>query len=343
MPVPFRSTAGEPAAFDVSDSVAARAPAAAGVKRVLIVQFAPAASAPPTGQLFVCENSPAFVPVTVSAVRFSGELPVFVSATARVALGVLSVTMPKSSATGASVATGAVGVAAVPVPLKPTVCGLPEAADAIVTAPTAAFALAGANVTLIVQLAAAASEAPQLCVVTNPAPVAAIELMLSAALPEFVSVIPLAALVVPTVWLPNARLVGFSETAAAGAATPLPESGTPCGLPTALDGIESVAERAFSAAGVKVTLIAQLAPGASVDPLQLLDAKSAALAPVFVIVPSTRFAVPVLLIDTVFGALGVPRVWLPKAIVVADKPAAGAAAAAPVPLKLRTLEFGVAL
>ncbi len=82
---------------------------------------------------------------------------------ARVALGVLRVTEPKSTATGASVATGTIGVGAVPVPLRPTVCGLPAAVDVIVTAPVDATAPVGAKVTLIVQLAAAASVAAQLC------------------------------------------------------------------------------------------------------------------------------------------------------------------------------------
>src|SRR5512134_2835177 len=70
-PVPLRSTAGEPAAFDESVSVAARAPATAGVNTVLIVQFAPAAREPPTGQLLVCENSLALMPATLSAVSAS--------------------------------------------------------------------------------------------------------------------------------------------------------------------------------------------------------------------------------------------------------------------------------
>ena len=93
-----------------------------------------------------------------------------VKLTARIALGVLSVTRPKSIATGASVATGAVGVGAMPVPLRPTVCGLPAAVEVIVTAPVEAFALVGANVTLIVHAALAASEAEQLCVAANPHP-----------------------------------------------------------------------------------------------------------------------------------------------------------------------------
>jgi len=131
--------------------------------------------------------------------------------------------------------------------------------------------------------------------------------------------------------------------AGAGAATPLPDSATPCGLPLALDAMLSVAVRAFKAAGVNVTSTAQLAFGISVEPLHLLAAKSAAFEPVVVIVPSTRLAVPVLLIVTDLNALGMPTVWLPKASVVADSPTAGTGAEAPVPVRLRTLLFGVAL
>jgi len=132
-------------------------------------------------------------------------------------------------------------------------------------------------------------------------------------------------------------------TAGAGAATPLPDSATPCGLPLALDGMLSVALRAFSAAGVNVTSTAQLAPGVSVVPLHLLGTNSDALVPAVTIVPSTRLAVPVLLIDTDFAALAVPSIWLPKASVVADSPTAGIGAAAPVPVRPRALVFGVAL
>ncbi len=143
----------------------------AGVNLELIVQFAPAARAPPTGQLCVCENSLALAPARFTALRFNGALPVLDRLTARVALGVLRVTAPKSTATGASVATGAVGVGAVPVPERPTVWGLPAAVDVTVTAPVDATAAVGAKVTLIVQLAAAASVAAQLCVDVNPLPV----------------------------------------------------------------------------------------------------------------------------------------------------------------------------
>ena len=85
-------------------------------------------------------------------------------------------------------ATGTIGVGAVPVPDRPIVWGLPAAADVTVTAPVDTTAAVGVNVTLIVQLAAAASVAVQLCADVNPLPEATIEVMPSAALPEFVSV-----------------------------------------------------------------------------------------------------------------------------------------------------------
>jgi hypothetical protein len=78
------------------------------------------------------------------------------------------------------------------------VWGLPAAVEVIVTEPVDATATDGAKVTLIVQLAAAASVAAQLWADVNPLPVVAIELRPSAAPPEFVKEIDLVALV-PTV------------------------------------------------------------------------------------------------------------------------------------------------
>ncbi|MEO8186274.1 MAG: hypothetical protein ABI580_02790 [Burkholderiaceae bacterium] len=132
-------------------------------------------------------------------------------------------------------------------------------------------------------------------------------------------------------------------TAGAGAEVPLPAKATPCGLPLALEGMLSVAVRALAPAGVKVTLTAQFAPGRSDAPVQLLAANSAALPPVMTIAPSTRVAVPVLLIETVRGALFVPIVWLPKSTEVADSPTAGVGAETPLPLRLKLLELGEAL
>jgi hypothetical protein len=258
-------------------------------------------------------------------------------------LVVFSGSMPKSTAVGDKVATGAVGVGATPAPLNATLCGLPVAVDTTVTLPAYAATLAGAKLTLIAQLALAASEARQVCVTPKPVPLGVIDVMPRLALPVLVSVIVFAALVVPVVWLPNVRLVGFNVTAGAGAAVPLPVNATLCGLPAALDGMPSVALRAVSAAGVKVTLIVQFAPGATDAPLQFVDANSPALVPVTVIVPRVRVALPVFEIATVFAALVVPTTWLLNASVVVVRAAAGVGADTPVPVRLTVLVAGDAL
>ena len=84
---------------------------------------------------------------------------------------------------GESVAPGAT-----PVPVKLAVCGLPLALSVTVKVPVRVPVAAGANVTLIVHLLPAASELPQLLVwAKSPlsAPVMAMLLIESAALPEF--------------------------------------------------------------------------------------------------------------------------------------------------------------
>src|SRR5438046_10468938 len=85
---------------------------------------------------------------------------------------------------------------------------------------------------------------------------------LSAAPPVLVSATACAALVVPTVWLPKLRLDG-DKLPAAGV-FPTPVRLTLCGLPLALSVRLSVPLRVPAAAGVKGTLIAQLAAERSV-------------------------------------------------------------------------------
>src|SRR5439155_1159085 len=88
-------------------------------------------------------------------------------------------------------------------------------------------------------------------------------LIVSGAVPEFVSVTVFAALVVPTCCEPNARLVGEIGRASGGA-RPVPDGLAVCGLPDASSLICTLALRAPLAAGVNVTEIAQLALAASV-------------------------------------------------------------------------------
>ena len=76
--------------------------------------------------------------------------------------------------------------------------------------------------------------------------------------------------------LPKARLEGDRLTAGA---VPVPERLTVCGLPLTLSAILRAAVAGPLAEGVKVTLIAQLAPAAIELPQLLVSTKLLALAP----------------------------------------------------------------
>src|SRR5882672_6744538 len=84
--------------------------------------------------------------------------------------------------------------------------------------------------------------------------------MLSAAVPEFVSVTLCAVLAVFTFWFPKLKLVGAKLIPAA---TPVPLNPTVCGLPVALSVTVIVPAWLPVAVGVNVTLIAQFAPAAT--------------------------------------------------------------------------------
>jgi hypothetical protein len=115
---------------------------------------------------------------------------------------------------------------------------------------------------------------------------------LKAAVPELLSVIVCAALVAPTVWPAKVRLVG--ERVATGAA-PVPARLTLWGLPVALSATLSVAVSAPLAEGVKVTLIVQAAPAATLVPQLLVWAKLTAFVPEIARLVTLKAAVPELL------------------------------------------------
>jgi hypothetical protein len=98
-------------------------------------------------------------------------------------------------------------------------------------------------------------------------------------------------LVVPTDWFPKATLE--EETLATGA-SPVPERGTVWGLPTALSATMTAAVRVPAAAGLKVTLMVQLAPAATLAPQLLVWAKSLAFAPETATLVTFRSPLPVL-------------------------------------------------
>ena len=118
--------------------------------------------------------------------------------------------------TGCVVIAGAAGAVLMPIPLSVMVCGLFVALSVRVRVPVRVPIAAGTNFTLIEQLAPAATELPQ---VPNPAKAKSpvkLAPRVRVVLPEFLSVMNCAALLVPTFWLPKVNEVG--ERLAAGVA-----------------------------------------------------------------------------------------------------------------------------
>ena len=122
--------------------------------------------------------------------------PVLVSVTVCAALVVPTVWLVKVSDVTERLA---VVVGAVPVPVRLTVCGLPEALSVMLKVPVRVPDAVGVNVTLIVQLAPAATEPPHVSVSAKSALAAILPVIVRAALPVLDSVTVCAALVVPVV------------------------------------------------------------------------------------------------------------------------------------------------
>src|SRR3989442_5051048 len=109
---------------------------------------------------------------------------------------------------------------------------------------------------------------------------------------------------------------------------PVPARDTDCGLPTASSVMFTAAARAPGAAGVKLTPIVQLAPEVT-EPapvgqvLPAAKAKSAACAPVMVMLVRFSGAASLLVSVTICPTLVVPTRWLPYARLAAARVTAG--------------------
>ncbi len=79
-----------------------------------------------------------------------------------------------------------------------------------------------------------------------------------------------------------------------------------CGLPLALSEVLTLAVRVPLAAGVKVTLIVQLALALTLEPQVFVSAKSPMLVPVMLMLVMVSVAFPVLLKVTTCATLVVP-------------------------------------
>ena len=158
VPLPERLTVcGLPLALSVMLSEAVRLPLAEGVNVTLIVQLVPAATLAP--QLLVCAKSLALVPASARLVMLKVALPVLLRVTVCAVLVVLTAWLPKARLVGERPSTGAV-----PVPERLTVCGLPLALSEMLSEAARLPLAEGVNLTLIVQLAPAATELPHVLV-----------------------------------------------------------------------------------------------------------------------------------------------------------------------------------
>ena len=93
-----------------------------------------------------------------------------------------------------------------------------------------------------------------------------------------------------TVCEPKARAAGFSVTAGAGAAVPVPLSVIACGLPGPLSVMLTDAVLDPVPVGLNVTEIVQLAPAATAAPQVFACAKSPEFVPVIVILVTDKAA-----------------------------------------------------
>ena len=218
---------------------------------------------------------------------------------------------------------GAVTVKSDPVPVSGTVRGLPLALSVTVMVPVRAPVAVGVNVTLIVQVIPAGSDAPHVFV-SAKSPELVIEVIFSARLPLFFSVIVLAGeLGVFTSWLPKSKLVGI-RTATGAFAVPVPVSVANCGLLGSTSVKTSLADSADATEGVKITftvhdipagrLAAQVPPDAMAKSVPAAGGAIATIA-MFVI----ERAVELLFVKvTVCGAVAAPTSCVPKSTVAGD-------------------------
>jgi hypothetical protein len=144
----------------VTRRIADLGPTVVGLKTTLTVQLPPTAIV--AGQLCVRANCAGFVPARVIEVIGNNTVPVLLTFTLFAVLVPLRATLPKLNAVGETEK-----VDCTPVPERDTVL-LPAPPPAVTTS-VATFepVVVGLNVTLIAQLAPAATEVPQLFVCEN--------------------------------------------------------------------------------------------------------------------------------------------------------------------------------
>ena len=275
-------------------------------------------------------------PVIVMEVRVTVLEPVLESVTTCASLVLPVTVLGKLNEPGDKVTVGVEVI--VPVPVRETLCGDPDALSATASEARSVPVAVGLNSSETVQVALTASDVPQVSAdLMNEValvPVRVSEVRVRAAVPVFLMVTVWAAVVLPTVVEAKVSEVGDRVTAGAAAAVPVPVRETLWGEPEALSAMASEAARVPVPVGLNSMETVQLALTANEVPQVSADLMyEDALVPVRFSEVRVRAAVPVFLMVTVWAAVVLPTVVEAKVSEVGDNVTAGAAAAVPVPVR----------
>jgi hypothetical protein len=161
-------------------------------------------------------KSPGLVPAIENPVNVTVDVPALCTVIDFAALVVPTATVPKFSEVGER-------EIAVPTPLRATVCVAGLALSVKVKLPVRVPIAIGVKVTLTVQLAPAATVLPQVFALIAKSPLMPVLLMLSVAVPVFVSFTTFAGLVVPNTLVPNVSFA--TERVTTGAPLLAPQLG----------------------------------------------------------------------------------------------------------------------
>lgn len=299
----------------------------------------PPAGTVPGTQVWPVANlkSDGLAPPIDAPVIVSAALPVLRRSVPCSTGAALVLMLPNASTELASAAAG-VGVVT-PLPVSVIVCGEPATLEVIETEPLRVPDAVGENVTLIEQLAPAASVPTQLLVDANSG--FGVELtcvIVSAAMPELVNVTCCAALVVPIVCVLNVNEVALRVKSGVGVAEPRPVR-LMLGLVGALDCTTKDAVRLPVAVGRNDPVSVQFAPGATLTGDALTQVppavNSVAFVPDFAIAVIVSVPVPEFVSVIVAGVEVVfvpPTCVEPKVIAAADAVTAAPEAAAGLPM-----------
>jgi len=274
----------------------------------------------------------AFVPVTLMLVMESAAAPLLVRVTDCDAVAVPTGDEPKARLVAERVTAGPT-----PVPASAILCGEPPALSVMVMAAASGPLAVGSKCPWMLQLAPAARFVPQEFPNVNDdafAPVTAMLVIESAAVPVLVMDTYCDAVAVPTGDEPNARLVVERVTAGP---SPVPVKAMLCGDPEALSVIVTAALRAPPVTGAKCPWMLQLAPTATLVPQVFPNANEEASAPVTAMLVMVSVWLPVLVRVTYCDAVAVPIGDEPNERLVVESVTGKAC---PVPVPLNAMDCG---